>query len=128
MIIISQYDVLVDIYAHRKNRRPVFEERTCYGQLDTIIVCRLPPYQLWSPQAPLTLVLAAIRQTNSVADPQTGVHHYKELGSLEMVDMGSVQGLVGRVYNRNQWAIIDRGGELMKAQFINNDEVSEVEE
>ena len=64
------------------------------------------------------LVLAAVRVTNSKRDPRTGIHHYTELGSLEVIDLASVQGVIGRLYNRDRWAIIDRGGSLAHAQVV----------
>ncbi|KIJ41382.1 hypothetical protein M422DRAFT_139184, partial [Sphaerobolus stellatus SS14] len=100
-----QYDVLIDIYAHRRKRRPVFEKQTLYGQLQHILICPLPR------------TLAVIRPTNSKADVQSGIHHYDDLSAIEVVDLAAIQGVVGRIFNRGRWVIIDRGGALAQAEF-----------
>ncbi|KIJ25030.1 hypothetical protein M422DRAFT_193938, partial [Sphaerobolus stellatus SS14] len=47
-----------------------------------------------------------------------GIHHYDDLGAIEVVDLAAIQGVVGRIFNRGCWAIIDRGGALAQAEFI----------
>ncbi|KAF8160546.1 hypothetical protein K438DRAFT_1619176, partial [Mycena galopus ATCC 62051] len=43
------------------------------------------------------------------------IHFYSRLGALEVIDVTSVQFLVGRVKDSREWAIIDRSGSLARA-------------
>ncbi|KAJ7474677.1 hypothetical protein B0H11DRAFT_1728327, partial [Mycena galericulata] len=45
------------------------------------------------------------------------VHFYSRAGALDIIDITTVQALVGRVKDvSNSWAIIDRSGVLARAQ------------
>ncbi|KIJ43368.1 hypothetical protein M422DRAFT_169964 [Sphaerobolus stellatus SS14] len=55
----------------------------------------------------ITLALAVVREINTEEDMLTGIHHYETMGSLEVVDIASIQGVVGRIWNRDRWAIVD---------------------
>ncbi|KIJ35583.1 hypothetical protein M422DRAFT_180592 [Sphaerobolus stellatus SS14] len=118
-----KYDVLVDIHAHRRNCRPEFESRSLYDQLQYILVCPLPAHRKLTypneqPQAQ-TLLLAAVRQCNTTVDAKTSIPHYTDpLAALEVIDLASIQAVVGRIWNRKCWAILDRSGELARAQYV----------
>jgi hypothetical protein len=123
LIFSAQYEVLVDKYAHHKKKKAVFEQHTFYGQLQHILVCPLPAHKFFNPPNTQnlraeTLLFAAIRPCRSKPNTGTGIHHYSNLGSLEVIDLASIQAVVGRVFNQDHWAIIDRSGELAHAQFI----------
>jgi hypothetical protein len=45
------------------------------------------------------------------------IRHYSSEGALHVVDITSVQCLVGRIRDRNKWAIIDRSGTLARAMY-----------
>lgn len=61
--------------------------------------------------------MAVIRQCNTEIDTATGIPYYTTMGAISAVDLGTLQSLVGRINDRNRWNIVDRGGELAKAQF-----------
>ena len=51
---------------------------------------------------------------------QDGIPYYKEHGPIEVVDLNLVQCLVGRVWDRGEWGIIDRSG-VMAYTLITDD-------
>lgn len=55
------------------------------------------------------------------------IHSFsKERDSLEVVDITSVQCLVGRIkYQKDNWAIIDRSGKLARAMYREGEEEQE---
>lgn len=47
------------------------------------------------------------------------IHFYSRTGALDVIDITSVQSLIGRVKDTNDdWAIIDRSGALARAQWL----------
>ena len=70
---------------------------------------------------PETLVLAGIRTCTLEDQPaplrDLDIHFYTSLGRYEVVDIKSIQCLVGRVQDRGRWAIIDRSGALARAIY-----------
>ena len=58
------------------------------------------------------LIYAAIRQAK-ISKPSKDnfrIDYYEELGRLDIVDLNQVKCVVGRIRDRNKWAIIDRSG------------------
>jgi hypothetical protein len=120
--------MLVDKFAHMRRRKPVFEPKTFYGQLEHIYVIRLTPsgsdIQVNSDlQTPI--ILAAIRNCKTREQGPTeleglDIHLYSTMGGLDVVDITSVQALVGRVkytVDGGGWAVIDRSGSLAQAEW-----------
>jgi len=56
--------------------------------------------------APTTIILAVIQGVKTTI--KHGIHYYKELGVDEVVDLTTVQCVVGRIQDRGEWAIVDR--------------------
>ena len=54
----------------------------------------------------------AVIQSINVTTTNTtlGLTYYKKMGSEEVVDLDTVKCVVGRIWDRNCWAIIDRSG------------------
>lgn len=46
------------------------------------------------------------------------IHYYTRDGPIEVVDITTIQRLVGRIRDRDRWAIIDRSGSLSRALYI----------
>lgn len=64
------------------------------------------------------VVLAIIRSCKVEEDhPKLDIHYYSEDGALDVVDISTVQCLVGRVFDRGRWAIFDRSGSLSRAVY-----------
>ena len=55
---------------------------------------------------PTTIILALIK--NVKATLTDSVYYYKELGVDEVVDLTTVECVVGRIWDRDEWAIVDR--------------------
>ncbi|KAI0638582.1 hypothetical protein C8Q77DRAFT_1188451 [Trametes polyzona] len=110
-----RYELLVDRNARFRNQRVILEPRTFYGQLQNIIVLELPFTATGESQ---TLVLGVIQRcevTEEIAS--LDVHYYERMGAVEVVDITTVQCVVGRIRDRNRWAVIDRSGALSRAIF-----------
>jgi len=83
---------------------------TFFGELQRIIKIDLPATLQLNLKDPQTLFYAIIKQCNA-KQSRGGFWEYKELGGLEAVDIGLVQCVVGRIFDRGKWVIIDRSGE-----------------
>ncbi|KAJ7666787.1 hypothetical protein DFH06DRAFT_984464 [Mycena polygramma] len=119
-----RYEMLVDKHARKKKRAPEFEVQTFYGQLTHIYRVHFPaaspPLKI---KKPTTFILAAIRDcVLRPDDPQLSeldIHFYSRVGALNVIDIVSTQSLVGRVpIGEGDWAIIDRSGNLARADWL----------
>lgn len=125
-----QYDQLVDRNSHRRNAEESLHRKSFYGQLKHIYVVTMPATQeLCGPNEPPheeTLILAVIqvfslaRHRIAKSTPITS-----GIGRLEVVDMTTVQYLVGRIPQGKDWAIIDRTRTILPS-FDNPDTHSDV--
>jgi ribosomal protein L30E len=102
-----QYTQLVDRYARQRRRNPEFELRQFFGQLKRLLVLELPTLPQFKLTNPTTIILAVIQNVKTSLDGN--IQYYKELGVVEIVDLTTVQSVVGRIHDRGKWAIIDRG-------------------
>ena len=103
--IFIQYTQLVDQYTCQKKRTPEFEPQTFFGQLQRILVLELPSTPRLNIAMPTTIILALIK--NVKATLTDGVYYYKELGVDEVVNLTTVECVVGRIWDRDGWAIIN---------------------
>ncbi|KAJ7136243.1 hypothetical protein C8R46DRAFT_1322470 [Mycena filopes] len=118
-----RYEVLVDKNARSKKKAEDFELRTFYGQLTHIYRIHFPrPCLELQQQHPTTYILAAVRACVLTPDDRDlaglDIHFYTRSGALDVVDITSLQALVGRVQIPGGWAIIDRSGALARAQWL----------
>jgi len=118
--------MLVDKFARKKKRRPEYVLETFYGRLEHIFLIKLHPECLnnthFSTDGPI--ILAAIRSCRLETTPaeleKLDIHLYSHKGSLDFIDVTSIQALVGRVPCSNagpKWAVVDRSGALARAVF-----------
>ncbi|KAI0659177.1 hypothetical protein C8Q70DRAFT_916325 [Cubamyces menziesii] len=116
-----RYELLVDKNARYRNRPVVLEKKTFYGQLQQIMVISLRPIPSAVPpqNESSTVVLAAIRRCVVESTHRVlNINYYKRLGGLELVDITTVQCVVGRVQDRGHFGIIDRSGALARAIYV----------
>ncbi|TDL18506.1 hypothetical protein BD410DRAFT_816196 [Rickenella mellea] len=114
-----RYELLVDIYARQRRRAPEYEPRDFFGQLRRIIVVRLKPATELELERPVTILLAAIQRINASPANSDGMRFYKDMADIEVVDLASVQCVIGRVKDHmGQWFIIDRSGPMARAEFV----------
>ncbi|KAJ7192610.1 hypothetical protein B0H12DRAFT_1002089, partial [Mycena haematopus] len=109
----ASYEILVDRNARHRNLPENFGLDTFYGQLTHIYRVHLPAAcPSLQTKKPTTYILAAIRSCIlQAADKEMeglDIHFYSSQGSLDVVDITTVQSLVGRVRHGKMWAIVDR--------------------
>jgi hypothetical protein len=92
-------------------KTPDFEEKTFFGQLKRILVLELPATPRLNLVEPTTLILALIQEVKVTL--KDGIFFYKDFGVEEVVDLKTVQCVVGRVKCRGEWAIIDRSDNVV---------------
>ena len=90
--------------------------KTFFGELQRIIKIDLPAASQLNLKEPVRLFYAIIKQCNAKQSKE-GFWEYKELGGLEAVDIGLVQCVVGRIFDRGKWVIVDRSGERAHADI-----------
>lgn len=119
--------MLVDKFAHLRNTPAKYELKTFYGQLTHIYRVHFPgACPALDIEEPTTYILAAIRTcVMAPDDPRLhgiDVHFYSRYGALDVIDITSVQSLVGRVKTTGgEWAIIDRSGSLSRAIWVGDE-------
>ncbi|KAF7336408.1 hypothetical protein MSAN_02294800 [Mycena sanguinolenta] len=118
-----RYEMLVDQNTRYRNRPENFKLETFYGQLTHIYRVHLPDAcPSLHTEGPTTYILAAIRSCTLKPDDKElaglDIHFYSSHGSLDVVDITTVQSLVGRVKRTDTWAIIDRSGALARAEWL----------
>lgn len=68
---------------------------------------------------PENLLLASIKNCPIERHNDLDMHYYRnEDGYTEIVDISAIQCLVGRVFDRGCWTIIDRSGKLARAEAV----------
>ncbi|KAF7298334.1 hypothetical protein MKEN_01358000 [Mycena kentingensis (nom. inval.)] len=122
-----RYFAVVDIHARNKKAPQVYRKELFYGQLTHIYRVTFPgAVRALDVAAGTTFLFAAVRtcklkDTTRAGDKSLAnlnIRFYSGYGELDVVDMMNVQGLVGRVpLGGNDWAIIDRNGELELAEW-----------
>ncbi|KAJ7752315.1 hypothetical protein B0H16DRAFT_1546550 [Mycena metata] len=126
-----RYEMLEDKHMRKRKRQPEFELKTHYGQLTHIYRVHFPQKcKAMRIEDGTTYILAAIRNyVLSEDDPQLrglDIHFYSRRGGLDVIDMTSVQCLVGRVQDlSDDWAIIDRSGGLARAEWDGDNDAVE---
>lgn len=124
----------VDIYERQYNRKPAYKLQTFYGQLNHIFLLKFQDpaachmLELSNELDTGVLILAAVRTCAlGPNDPNLhglDIHFYSTLGALHIVDVNSIQCLIGRVRDSDRgWAIIDRSGSLARAVNDTSDDI-----
>jgi hypothetical protein len=77
-----------------------------FGQLSRILLLELPSAQRLNLNRPTTVIVALIREVKVTL--RNGIYYYKNFGAEEIVDLDMLQCVVGRIQDRDEWAIVDR--------------------
>ncbi|KAF6758291.1 hypothetical protein DFP72DRAFT_807899 [Ephemerocybe angulata] len=119
-----RYDNLVDKNARKARGKPELVSKTSYGQLNYVFLIKLPPAIDLGIMDATYIALAAISECDKPVQHSSGldIHVYTKLRASEVVDIATVQALVGRVWWRNKWSIFDRSGDLARAVFDEGDD------
>ena len=89
---------------------------TFFGELQRIVKIDLPATSRLNLKELCTLFYVIVKQCNT-EQSREGFWEYKELGGLEAVDVGLIQCVVGRIFDRGKWVIVDRSGERAHADI-----------
>ena len=115
----TQYELYVDKYANQRRKKPKLELKTFYGQIQQFILVRLPATQDLQLNEPESIILASIKNCPIKRSNDLDIHYYRsEEGYTEIVDISTIQCLVGRVFDCDWWAVIDRSGKLARAEAL----------
>ncbi|KAF9791037.1 hypothetical protein BJ322DRAFT_422834 [Thelephora terrestris] len=105
-----RYEATVDRNARAKNKQPNMVLKTFFGELQRVIRIDIPATPQLNLAEPQALFFAIIKQCNATQS-KDGFWEYTALGGLEAIDIELVQCVVGRLFDRGKWVIIDRSGE-----------------
>jgi len=105
--------------------KPDYFEKTSYGKLEHIHSIKISDATALSALSLKQDIVVFVAIRTCVLDPTLSdleplnVHFYLKTGSLDIVDITTVQCLVGRVKDRgNTWALIDHSGSLAHAIYV----------
>ena len=112
----------MDKYANQRRKKPTYELKTFYGQILYIVLIRMPATEDLHIDGLENVILASIRNCPiERVNAELDLHYYRnEKGYTEVVDITAIQCLVGRVFDRGWWTIIDRSGKLARAEAVEN--------
>ena len=96
--------------ACQKRRTPEFELQNFFGQLQHILVLELPSTLQLNLAMPTMIILALIK--NVKATLTDNIYYYKGPCVGEVVNLTMVQCIVGRIWDRDEWGIIDRSNNV----------------
>jgi len=97
-----KYYQYIDKNRRFRNKRVELEMHTYYGQLRRVLVIK-------EPQEAKDILLAVVQSIKVDETPgSSNITFYKEMGPSYVVDLNTVECLVGRIRDRERWAIVDR--------------------
>jgi hypothetical protein len=103
--------------------------KTYYGRLDSVLECPLSDKGFWGADLKGTTRLLAVItpcKTNG-EDATQKVLSYDKTTTQIVVDLQSVECVIGRVCTRNRWGIIDRSGDFARTEFISSSSIQDPE-
>jgi hypothetical protein len=108
-LLVLQYQLAVDKFAHLPHRAPEFELQDFFGQILRFVIVDIPHSPIHEIEAD-SFIYALINQVkiSETATNQCRINYYEDLGPTEFVDLNQVKCIVGRIKDRNKWSIIDR--------------------
>ena len=115
-----QYSLVRDIHEKKPNVPSVFKGTEYFGQLISILVIELPPGTIPSVTRSETRVLAIIGMRDTKTETRLRIPYYTKPKEANIcaVDMTTLMCLVGRVRDGRRWAIVDRSGDMARAEFV----------
>ncbi|TFK19795.1 hypothetical protein FA15DRAFT_682829 [Coprinopsis marcescibilis] len=120
------YQALADRNIQLRDKRSEFDLKMYFGQLKGIYMVQVPPSKDLGLKTLDTVVFAEVAMCKDVtAHSSLNIHYYRKLGGTEIVDIMTIQCLVGQILWKGRWAIINRSGTL--AQALVADDLSDYE-
>lgn len=93
---------------------------TFYGQLDLILEFNVPNHKFWGPELRgKTVLLAVITPCVTLGkDATKEVTTYTQTTTQVVTDLRAISSVIGRVWTRNRWGIVDRSEEGSRTEFV----------
>lgn len=110
----------MDINENRPRMPPVFKAVEYFGQLLSILVIELPQWATPSATRSETRVLAIVGTRDTKTETCLDIPYYAQSGrvSVRAVDITTLMCLVGRINDGRRCAIVDRSGDMARAEFF----------
>jgi len=116
-----RYEVLVSHRdtrsRHRVGNADVLVPFTLYGQIQTIIHLQLKP---GSPTTERELLLVEIKPCQ-IQEGRYGFKEYERHRTSLVLDLTVLRAVVGRIWDRGKWVIVERKGGIDHAQYMDPD-------
>ena len=115
-LLVLQYQLAVDKFAHIPRRAPEFELQDFFRQILRFVIVNIPHSPIHNIKGD-SFIYAFINQVK-ISEPATNqsrINYYEDLGPTEFVDLNQVNCVVGRIKDRSKWSIIDRSKLLAQA-------------
>jgi hypothetical protein len=108
-LLVLQYQLAIDKFAHLPRRAPEFELQDFFGQILCFIIVNIPHSPIHNIKAD-SFIYTLINQVkiSELATNSCGINYYKNLGPMEFVDLNQVKCVVGHIKDHSKWSIIDR--------------------
>ncbi|KAG8900769.1 hypothetical protein FRC00_011291 [Tulasnella sp. 408] len=109
-----KYTLLEDGHFHQRNRKPAGVDVVAeyYGQLQSLFVVELPPSSILGTTESKTLALAAVLPIHSTGRNTADqvVCKANQFNPLEVMDIQSLECVVGCIIDRKKWVFIEQLG------------------
>jgi len=94
-----------------------------FGQLLYVVIIPIPKSKELKTKKPKNICLAVVRQVHAILPNAHGmpIPFYSKTGSLDPIDINSIQCVVGRIGDWGKWGLVDRSGPLVHAVFNETD-------
>jgi len=91
-----------------------------YGRLDLILKFDVPDVKFWGPEfRGRTVLLAVITPCVTLGkDATKEVTTYLKTTTQVVTDLRTISSVIGRVWTRNRWGIVDRSEETSRTEFV----------
>ena len=91
-----------------------------YGQLDLILEFNVPNHKFWGPYlCGKTVLLAVITPCITQGkDAKKEVTTYTHTSTQVVTDLYTISSVIGHVWTRNRWGIVDRSEESSRMEFV----------
>jgi hypothetical protein len=123
LTIFPQYECYIDANRNYRNRPENLVLTKFFGCLERVFSFKIPAKTFPDQPHSLYLVFVQIQSCHGESERYRGMDlaYYRNLGAHEILDLTTVQCVIGRVHVDNRWLIIDRTGALRRSWY-NEDE------
>ena len=110
----------------RAHDRPMRVRQIFYDQLESILDVFLPPTHTLDIMQPKHFLLALVTPCSTRGkDATRDVTTYEEMTRPVIIDIRTIECVVGRVQRGNTWGIIDRSGDITCTVFVDPEDGDE---